>query len=85
MQLKKNYWKGCRLYSAHVLEETENETSRLEEFHVLQEFMNFFPNEILGLPPKRDIYFTIELEPRAARVSNKPYRMSTPEMLELKM
>ena len=44
-----------------------------------------FPNEIPGLPPKRDIYFTIELVPGAALVSKEPYRMSTPEMLELKM
>ena len=44
-----------------------------------------FPNEIPGLPPKRDIDFTIELVPGAAPVSKAPYRMSTPEMLELKM
>ena len=44
-----------------------------------------FSNEILGLPPKSDINFTIELVPGAALVSNTPYRMSTSEMLELKM
>ena len=43
-----------------------------------------FP-EIPGLPPKRDIDFTIELVPGAAPVSKTPYRMSTPDMLELKM
>ena len=45
----------------------------------------FFPDEIPGLPPKRDIDFTIELVPGATPVSKAPYRMSTPEMLELKM
>ena len=44
-----------------------------------------FPDEIPRLPPKRDIDFTIELVPEAAPVSKAPYRMSTPEMLELKM
>ena len=44
-----------------------------------------FPNEILGLPLKRDTDFTIELMPGATPVSKAPYRMSTPEMLELKM
>ena len=44
-----------------------------------------FPNEIPRLPPKRDIDFTIELVPGAAPVSKTPYRMSTPEILELKM
>ena len=44
-----------------------------------------FLDEVLGLPPKRDIDFTIELVPGAAPVSKTPYRMSTLEMLELKM
>ena len=44
-----------------------------------------FPNEILGLPPKRGIDFTIELVLGLAPVSKRPYRMSTSEMLELKM
>ena len=35
MQLKKFYRKGWRVYVAHVLEEAENETPRLENFHVL--------------------------------------------------
>jgi len=52
---------------------------------VLQEFRDVFPDEISGLPPKRGIDFTIELVPRAAPVSKAPYRMSTLEMLELKM
>ena len=69
-----------------MLEETKNETPRLEEFHVLQEFRDVFPNEINpGLPPKRDIDFTIELVQGAAPVSKTPYTMSTLEMLELKM
>ena len=57
----------------------------MEDYQVLQEFRDVFPEEILGLPPKRDIDFTIELVPGAAPVSKAPYRMSTPEMLELKM
>ena len=52
---------------------------------MLQEFRDVFPNEIPGIPRKRDIDFTIELVPGVAPVSKAPYRMSTPEMLELKM
>ena len=73
------------MYAAHILEALENETPRLEEFHVLQKFRDLFLDEILGLPPKRDIDFTIELVPGEALVSKTPYRMSMPEMLELKM
>ena len=60
------------MYVAHNLEAIENETPRLEEFHVLQEFRDVFPDDILGPPPKRDIDFTIELVPRAAPVSKTP-------------
>ena len=85
MQLKKSCRKVCRLYAAHVLEATKNETPKLKDYHVLQEFRDVFPNEIPGLPPKRDIDFTIDLVPRETPVSKTPYRMSTLEFLELKM
>ena len=52
---------------------------------MLQDFKDVFPDEVIGLPPKRDIDFTIELVPGAAPVSRAPYIMSTLEMLELKM
>ena len=52
---------------------------------MLQYIKEVFPNEVPGLPPKRDIDFTIELVLGVAPVSKMLYRMSTPEMLELKM
>ena len=39
MQLKKFCRNGFQLYAAHILEETRDETSRLEDYHVLQEFI----------------------------------------------
>ena len=85
MQLKSFCRKGCQLYVAHILEPTGDETPRLEDYHVLQEFKDVFPNEIPGLPPNRDIDFTIEHMLGAAPVSKTPYKMSTSEILELKM
>ena len=85
MQLKKFCRKGCQLYAAHILEATEDETPRMEDNQVLQEFKDVFLDEILGLPPKRDIDFIIELMLGAAPVSKTPYKMSTPEMLESKI
>ena len=52
---------------------------------MLWEFKDLFPDEIPRLPPKRDIYFTIDLVRGEAPVSKTPYKMSTPELLELKM
>ena len=45
----------------------------------------FFFDEIPGIPLKKDIDFTIDLVPEATPMYKKPYRMSTPELLELKM
>ena len=51
---------------------------RLEDFHVLQEFRDVFPDEIQGIPPKSGIDFTFELVPGETPVSKTPYEMSTP-------
>ena len=73
------------MYATHILEATRDENPRLEDYQVLQEFRDVFPDEIPRLSPKWNIDFTIELVPGVAPVSKTPYRMSTPEMLELKM
>jgi hypothetical protein len=44
-----------------------------------------FPGELPGLPPRRDIDFSIEIVPGAVPVSRTPYRMSTLELVELKL
>ena len=68
MQLKKFCRKGFQLYAPHILEASKDEMPRLEDY---AEFRDVFPNDIRGLPPKRDIDFTIELVPGATPMSNK--------------
>jgi hypothetical protein len=67
------------------MEETpKDKVSNIEYYVVLKELEDVF-KEIQGLPPKRDIDFSINLMPGAAPVSKTPYRMSTPELKELQM
>jgi len=40
---------------------------------VVQEFKDVFPDEILGLPPKREIEFAIDLIPKVGPVSITSY------------
>ena len=54
-------------------------------FHVLEEFKDVFLEEIPGLPLKRDVDFFIELTPGSVPASKAPYRMSAPELVELKL
>jgi hypothetical protein len=51
---------------------------------VVNEFPDVFPEELLGMPPDRDIEFVIELKPGIAPIYKTPYRMATPELAELK-
>jgi hypothetical protein len=67
------------------MEETpKDKLSNIEDYAVLKEFEDVF-KEIPGLPPKRDIDFSINMMPGAYPVSKTPYRMSTSELKELQM
>jgi len=51
-----------------------------KDMFVVQEFMDVFPDEIPGLPPKREIECAIDLIPGAGPVSISPYRMAPVEL-----
>ncbi|XP_028072242.1 uncharacterized protein LOC114274495 [Camellia sinensis] len=52
--------------------------------HVVCEYADVFPDELPGLPPKRDVDFTIELQPGTSPISIAPYHMAPAELQELK-
>jgi hypothetical protein len=60
LKMKKCFRKVCQLYATHVEELEKTKGPSLEDFSVLQEFEDIF-QEILGFPPKREIYFSIDL------------------------
>jgi hypothetical protein len=49
---------------------------RLEEVHVVQEFLYIFLDDLSGMPPERAIEFKIELQPSTAPIAKSMYRMS---------
>jgi hypothetical protein len=49
----------------------------LEDYPVLKEYKYVF-EELQGLPPNRDIDFSIDLMPGVAPISKTPYIMITP-------
>jgi hypothetical protein len=67
-----------------VEEASRNEVSNIGDHAVLKEYEDLF-QEVPRLPLKRDINISINLMPGVAPVSKSPYRMSTPEMKELKL
>jgi hypothetical protein len=52
---------------------------------VVREFADVFPEELPGIPPKRELEFTIDLKPGTEPITRMPYQMSTPELQVLKM
>ncbi|CAL2247802.1 unnamed protein product [Prunus armeniaca] len=49
------------------------------------EFSDVFPDDLPGLPPEREIEFTIELLPGTNPIYQTPYRMAPAELRELKI
>jgi hypothetical protein len=84
MQLKKCCRKGCQIFLAHMEEAPKDKVSNIEDHVVLEDFEYVF-KDVPGLPPKRDIDFSINMMPGAAPVSKTPYTMSTLELKELQM
>jgi hypothetical protein len=72
-------------YLASVLDTTKDTPEGPEKVRVVCEFLDVFPEELPGLPPKREIDFEIELVPGAEPVSKAPYRMAPVELKELKV
>ena len=61
-----------------------NVSAGVELVPVVCEFPDVFPEELTGMPPKRDIEFLIQLKPGTAPVSKPPYKMAPPELEEMK-
>jgi hypothetical protein len=83
--MRKYCRKGCPLYAIQVLKIIEGAKPSPDDHPILREYRDVFLEEVLGLPPRRDIDFSIELAPGAVPMSRTPYRMSTPELVELKL
>jgi len=61
----------------------ENRDGHLETL-VVREFSDVFPEDVPGLPPPREIEFSIDLVPGAGPISITPYKMAPAELVELK-
>ena len=75
--------KGCQGYLAYMVE-TGKEGTLVDEIPVVGEFPDVFPDDIVGLPPEREVEFTIDLIPGTEPISIPPYRMAPTELRELK-
>ena len=76
--------KGSIAYLLASLTLDENSFTRGELPRVVCDFPDVFPEELPGLPPEREVEFTIDLLPGTAPISTPPYRFAPAELRELK-
>ena len=83
MTASKMLRKGCQGYLAFVVDRRQ-EGTWLEDIPIVKEFPDVFPDDISGLPPDKEVEFTIALIPGTELISIPPYRMASAELRELK-
>ena len=71
----------CFIIFTHMEVGKEEGTSVIPMVH---EFENVFPEEVPGLPPNREVEFSINLVPGTCPVSMALYRITPVELVELK-
>ena len=85
LQANKCIRKGYKLFAVNIQDIESDREQCIEDFPVLKEFKDVFPEEIIRLTLKLYLDFSIELTPRSVLASKAPYRMSAPELVELKL
>ncbi|XP_021979737.1 uncharacterized protein LOC110875851 [Helianthus annuus] len=66
-----------------LITDTQPKEKRIEDLPVVREFPDVFPEELLGVPPHRQVKFQIDLTPGAAPIAHAPYRLASGELQEL--
>src|SRR3954464_12071259 len=56
----------------------------IENVPVVKDFPDVFPEELLEIPPLREVEFVIDLKPGTVPIAKHPYKMPPHELLELK-
>ena len=80
-QMKEVVYEG---YLVSMQEIEKVDLKDLEDVFVAREYPEVFPEELPGLPPKREVEFGIDLVPDSHTISRAPYRMAPAELEELK-
>jgi hypothetical protein len=70
--------------ACHYLSVDGKEANPIEDIGIVSKFPDVFPEELPGMPPKRKVESAIDLIPGTAHISKRAYRVSGPELVELK-
>ena len=83
LQARRMMKKGCKGYLA-TMTDTQQGELKLEDIPIVREFPDVFPEDLSGLPPDREIEFSIDLLPGSSPIFEAPYQMAPAELRALK-
>ncbi|GJZ46715.1 hypothetical protein Tco_0600547 [Tanacetum coccineum] len=73
IKTQKYIQKGCHVFLAHIIEnksKKKSEEKRLEDVPIVRDFTEVFLEDLLRLPPTRQVEIQIDLVPRVAPVND---------------
>ncbi|GJW36858.1 putative reverse transcriptase domain-containing protein [Tanacetum coccineum] len=76
----------ARVFLTHItMKKAEDKSGekRLKDVPIVQDFPEVFPEDLLGIPPTRQVEFQIDLVPGVVPVARAPYLLALSEMKEL--
>ena len=71
-------------YLAYIVD-NEKQGKELRDIPIVREYPDVFPEKLLGLPPRREIEFSIDVLPGTMPTSQAPYTMTPVELAKLKV
>ncbi|XP_073139055.1 uncharacterized protein [Henckelia pumila] len=84
VRAKKLLRKGCQGFLASLVVAADEPSSKsIADVEIVCEFSDVFPDDVVGIPPVREVKFSIELTPGTVPISKAPYRLSPTEIKEL--
>ncbi|GJS26149.1 putative reverse transcriptase domain-containing protein [Tanacetum coccineum] len=75
MKTRKYLSCGCHAFMAHMIN-TSFEKKSVEDVSIVNEFLDVFSEDFLGIPPERQVEFRIDLIPGATPVAKTLYRLA---------
>ncbi|XP_073049548.1 uncharacterized protein [Primulina eburnea] len=76
--------RGCQAFLACVTTAHSYISQKLEDVNIVKDFLTVFHEDFSGIPPDREVEFSIELIPDIVPISKEPYHLAPAEMKELK-
>ncbi|XP_073317229.1 uncharacterized protein [Primulina huaijiensis] len=63
IKARKLIFKGCQAFLANIISTPEVPSQSLSDVPVVRDFTDVFPDDVAGIPPKREVEFSIDLFP----------------------